>query len=50
MKKLYFIIAILIFSCNSFAHKEWVHQYIVQQAYDLLVMHFDISIPDSVNR
>ncbi len=42
MKKLIFtILSMIIFlSSTSFAHKEWVHQYIVKQAYLLLENHY----------
>lgn len=49
MKKLYFIIAILIFSCNSFAHKEWVHQYLVWEAYKFLEYELGYEITDFKN-
>ncbi len=40
MKKIYFTI-ILLFLCNVrvYAHQEWVHQYIVQEAYRYLERH-----------
>lgn len=42
-------IVFFILSPQLAAHKEWVHQYIVQQAYDLLVLYFDRSIPEIEN-
>ena len=43
------ILLLLMFSLffsTSYANKEWVHQYIVQQAYNLLVNHHSFNLPE----
>ncbi|NCS90492.1 MAG: hypothetical protein GW789_17395 [Ignavibacteria bacterium] len=45
MQKLLFLALVYILNCSSFAHKEWVHQHIVYEAYNLLKYGYSIEIP-----
>jgi len=42
--RLRLLYVLLVFNINIFAHKEWVHQHIVKQAYQLLVNHYDFDL------
>jgi hypothetical protein len=40
------LLAVFFFSTVSFAHKEWVHQHIVYEAYRLLKMYYNMEVPE----
>ncbi len=44
--KILLVLICSIFFSKSYAHKEWVHQYIVQQAYNLLVNQYSFDLPE----
>ena len=44
--KIFWVIYLLIISKLTFAHKEWVHQYIVQQGYYFLESEYANSCGD----
>lgn len=51
MKLLYrLLLAVMILTTSSMAHKEWVHQYIVKQGYLFLESELGFQIPDLRNR
>lgn len=51
MKNFYtiFISIIFLFSIDSFAHKEWVHQHIVYEAYRLLKFYYNMPVSEIEN-
>lgn len=51
MKNFYaiFISIIIFFPIDSFAHKEWVHQHIVYEAYQLLSSYYNMQVSEIEN-
>lgn len=49
MKKLFLIFLAISFNQISFAHKEWVHKYVVIQAYEFLKLHHPSIISTDFN-